>query len=378
MINSLDFLYTPAVIRSWLHAEALIELKHDVHIVYFKEPRRNYDPPIYLKDQFSFSYTELDPFDVVSNSLIFKKLILWSDLIWIEKACPYALFPFSLGSLFSNKPIHVDLTDDDEAYANKVYRYPVWPWLVGCYEKNVPRMASTLSFASQYLEMKSTHLSCPKLFLPASTNCEKIIRNEKLRIDTRAFLNLNKKNVVFIYLGGLEPGTNVDLILYAFKKAINKKHDLRLWVVGGGTLLADLKRLSSELDLTSQVTFTGPVASSEISKWTSSADIALATFKKNDFSESKSPVKITEYLSLSLPVIGTNVGEIPSMIGDAGDVIESFNVDSLCESMVSFANDPERIEKLSLTARNRAISEFSHLEIGKRINSFIMKNYFFN
>jgi glycosyltransferase involved in cell wall biosynthesis len=66
------------------------------------------------------------------------------------------------------------------------------------------------------------------------------------------------------------------------------------------------------------------------------------------------PLALIEAMSAGLPVIATEVGGVPGILGDAGILIPAGNVDALEGAMRQLADDASLRAKLGHAARERA------------------------
>lgn len=116
----------------------------------------------------------------------------------------------------------------------------------------------------------------------------------------------------FIFVGRLEKIKNVDKIIQVFSKlspSILKEHSL--YIAGYGSEEHYLKEIVKRSKMVDKVIFTGDLPNHEL--------IACLSTKKILFMASKMegmPMAIAESLSVGVPVISTNTGDIPRVIVD--------------------------------------------------------------
>jgi glycosyltransferase involved in cell wall biosynthesis len=107
----------------------------------------------------------------------------------------------------------------------------------------------------------------------------------------------------------LESRMGVRELIQALKLIENPK-DVRLAIVGAGTLRTELEQLSARLGLEAQVRFTGRVEDSELRDWYRAADLfVLPTVALEGFG-----MVTAEALSTGTPVVGTPVGATPELL----------------------------------------------------------------
>ena len=137
---------------------------------------------------------------------------------------------------------------------------------------------------------------------------------------------------VFLFVGRLVDEKNLEMLLKATNRLDCKNK--KLLIVGDGPKRTDLQRLTEELDLGSNVIFTGET--SEPEKYYKQADFFVLPSKYESFGQ-----VIAEALTAGLPVIGfktirgKTLTAIDELIqeGSNGFVCGEFSDEALCETM---------------------------------------------
>lgn len=114
----------------------------------------------------------------------------------------------------------------------------------------------------------------------------------------------------FIFAGRLERMKNIDRLISLYDKLSNeirKRH--HFYIAGYGTLEDKLKRQVDALGLKKEVVFLGSIPNSEMLKVDSTKKILLMASTFEGF-----PTAIAEALSVGVPVVSTDVGDISSVI----------------------------------------------------------------
>lgn len=379
-VNTLDIFYTPPTIRMLLHAKVMMTQGFDVSTISFKEPRRVRDKPIRGLEEIPCPFHELEPFSFWTNVAEMFRLLKGADLIVLEKVFPYATLPLLFANAIRGIPMHLDLSDDDAAHAKIIYRYPLWSWIVQLYQSVVIKVCHSVSVASGALREQclKKNISVEHLtFVPACVNTKIFKRDETLRKRMRERLGIQGRPS-FLYLGGMELGTDTDLILEAFAsltRGFAGESRPFLMMVGSGTMLEALRKKTVDLGITQDVFFSGPILNHELTDYLSAADVGLAPMPRNNYTVSKSPIKIVEYLSYGLPVITSDVGDNRHMVGEAGWVIENFKPAVLAQKMVDVVRGKADITEKSVVARKRAEDVFDVNIVGGHLVDFLKKTY---
>ena len=133
----------------------------------------------------------------------------------------------------------------------------------------------------------------------------KVIRKD----DARKELGLLPNKNIVLHVGNLVEVKNQKNLILSFNELVKRRNDVLLYIVGGGPLEKELKRLLKKLNLGDKVFLVGPKPHGEIPLWMNAADV----FVLPSYSEGN-PTVMFEALGCGLPFIGTKVGGIPEII----------------------------------------------------------------
>lgn len=134
-------------------------------------------------------------------------------------------------------------------------------------------------------------------------NCpeRKAIRQEEI-VPIRAQFNLKNSDVLFLYQGVINYGRALDIFIKAFAKTPVNYH---FFIIGYGSLKAQLEDLVLQLNLTDRVHFLGTVPHESLYRYTSAFDFGVNMGGGNlskDFGLSN---KLFEYMHAGIPVLST-------------------------------------------------------------------------
>ncbi len=131
----------------------------------------------------------------------------------------------------------------------------------------------------------------------------------------------------------------------------------KMMVVGSGPHLEYLKNLTRELNLGDSVLFTGAVSNNDIAAYYNAADLFLnPTLRAEGL-----PLVILEAMACGLPVITSKIGGTRSTIeeGLSGFFIKAGDIKNLIERALLILNDSALAARMSVYARQKAISKFN-------------------
>ena len=191
----------------------------------------------------------------------------------------------------------------------------------------------------------------PGLFSPAST--------------PDGFARPNDTRLVVGYAGGLLPEKGVDLLLQAVATCNQtlgrpQRQAVALALVGAGQERAALETQAHRLGIERQVRFLGRIPSMDMPTFYHSIDVlAVPSRTLPNWKEQFGRV-IIEAMACGVPVIGSNSGEIPSVIGDAGLIFSEGDADALADCLAFLAQDADLRSALGYKGRQRVLAQFTH------------------
>jgi len=161
------------------------------------------------------------------------------------------------------------------------------------------------------------------------------------------------KHRVLLFVGALTKWhryKGLDVLLSATSLLKNTDKNVRLLVVGDGSLTLEYRALAKLLGISDQVIFAGNVPDDVLPKYYACADILIVPSK--DRSEGFG-LTILEANATGKPVIGSNVGGIPSVIEDGknGRLVPPNSPSILAENIRQVLSSEDLIAKLGSAGR---------------------------
>jgi glycosyltransferase involved in cell wall biosynthesis len=162
------------------------------------------------------------------------------------------------------------------------------------------------------------------------------------------------------YGGRLAPEKGVDLLLRAVAAMDGGG---RLIVMGTGAERERLEGLARRLKLDDRVSFEETIPSTRMPDFYRKLDVlVLPSRSRPNWIEQFGRVLI-EAMACGVPVVGSDCGEIPSVIGDAGLIFPEEDVDALRECLVRLMCDSNLRADLALRGRARVLAHFTQAQI---------------
>lgn len=162
------------------------------------------------------------------------------------------------------------------------------------------------------------------------------------------------------YIGRLVEEKGVHHLIEAAAKLPG---DWRLRLLGGGPLLSELQAQAAALGISDRVEFIGQIASTEMPVQYHTLDVlVLPSLTRPNWKEQFGRVLI-EAMASGIPVIGSDSGAIPGVIGDAGLIFPEGDVGKLREMLLRLQNDLNLRTELGMKGRDRVLRHFTHEQI---------------
>jgi glycosyltransferase involved in cell wall biosynthesis len=158
----------------------------------------------------------------------------------------------------------------------------------------------------------------------------------------------------------LVPEKGVDLLLRATAKLPGI---WRLHIVGDGPERLPLERLASELRISDRVHFDRTISSAAMPAYMRQLDtLVLSSRTKKNWKEQFGRA-LVEAMACEVPVIGSDSGEIPHVIGSAGLIFAEDNVGALRSHLLELMRSENLRRDLGQRGRERVLSMYTQSQI---------------
>ncbi len=164
------------------------------------------------------------------------------------------------------------------------------------------------------------------------------------------------------YAGRLVPQKGVMDLLEALAGLPER---VRLLLVGSGVLEPELRRRAEELGLGQRVEITSRASATEMPALYQKLDVLVLPSRTWPNWKEQFGRALIEAMACGVPVIGSNSGEIPHVIGDAGLVFSEGDAAALREQIRALLDDPARRRELAQRGRQRVIEHYTQEKVGE-------------
>jgi glycosyltransferase involved in cell wall biosynthesis len=139
--------------------------------------------------------------------------------------------------------------------------------------------------------------------------------------------------------------------------------DWRLKILGSGPYQPELESQISRLGIHHRVDILPQIPSTQIPEFYHQLDVlVLPSLTRHNWKEQFGRV-LVEAMASGVPLIGSDSGAIPDVIGDAGLIVPEGDISALHQALASLQGDFTLSAHLSLLGRERALNHFTHQQI---------------
>jgi glycosyltransferase involved in cell wall biosynthesis len=162
------------------------------------------------------------------------------------------------------------------------------------------------------------------------------------------------------YVGRLVPEKGVDLLLEA---VVGLPGVWRLAIVGSGPELNRLELLARRLELADRISFEGEISSLRMPVFYRELDaLVVPSRSRPNWVEQFGRILI-EAMACGVPVVGSDCGEIPNVVGNAGLIFPEENAGALREHLMRLMREADLWANLARRGRERVLAHFTQAQV---------------
>jgi glycosyltransferase involved in cell wall biosynthesis len=159
------------------------------------------------------------------------------------------------------------------------------------------------------------------------------------------------------YVGRLVPEKGIDVLLDAFARL---RSDTRLSIIGSGAIRAELAARASTLGIAGRVTWRDAVPSTSMPALYHAIDVLVLPSRTRPNWKEQFGRVLVEAMMSGVPVIGSDSGAIPDVIGDAGMIVPEGDAGALAAALTRLESDADLYARCATAGRARAAAHFTH------------------
>lgn len=191
------------------------------------------------------------------------------------------------------------------------------------------------------------------------------------RVDSSEFKNnYNLKSFTIGFVGRFIPEKGIDTLLYAVK---DLSFDYNILLVGNGSERKAWLKLADQLRIRDRLIWIDSVPHKRVPMIINSMDlIVLPSYTSSHWKEQFGRILI-EAMACEVPVIGSNSGEIPWVIGDAGLIFKERDIEDLKQKINLMYENKSLREELIEKGLERVKSKFSVDAVSEQYSQLFKK-----
>lgn len=180
------------------------------------------------------------------------------------------------------------------------------------------------------------------------------------RAEARAAVDIPDDAVLLLFVGRIQPLKAPDVLIRAAAHLVRRNPALRdrlvVGILGGASGVAvrspmALDRLAEEEGIADLVRFVPPTDRQALATWMRAADVVAVPSHNESFG-----LVAVEAQASGAVVVATDVGGLPTAVGDAGLLVEGHDPHDWADALESVIDDPKRRAELS----SRAVEHAQH------------------
>jgi glycosyltransferase involved in cell wall biosynthesis len=142
-------------------------------------------------------------------------------------------------------------------------------------------------------------------------------------------------------------------LLRAYAQLLPKYPELELLIVSKPKPGGKTERLIRYLGIQDKVQFVSGISTQEMVRYYAEAAIAIVPSVYEGFG-----LPAGEAMACAVPVVSTDGGALPEVVGDAGVIVPAKNIDALARAIDVLLRDSDRRAELGARGRKRILEEF--------------------
>ncbi|MCK4591932.1 glycosyltransferase family 4 protein [Candidatus Parcubacteria bacterium] len=159
--------------------------------------------------------------------------------------------------------------------------------------------------------------------------------------------NLSKKENIILYVGRIAKEKNIQFVVRSFKLIKEKVENVKLFIIGSGNEVDNLKKLCSSLDISGSVVFTGVLKRRDVIKAYNSADV----FAFSSLTETQGLV-IYEAIASGLPVVAVYDEPFKEIVIDGyNGFLVSENTEDFSKKIIYLLRNKPVLDKFSFNSQ---------------------------
>lgn len=182
---------------------------------------------------------------------------------------------------------------------------------------------------------------------------------DRLRLTSGNNIYKKGRNFLVGYVGVIGEQEGIDLLLDSVKHITDQRQDVQFAIVGGGTEVENLKKLTIDMGLQDYVDFYGRVSDDILIDILNTADVCVNPDKPTAMNDLSTMNKIMEYMALKKPIVQYDLKEGKFSAGEASLYARNTDTKDFSEKIIWLIDHPEERRPMGEYGYKRVIDELS-------------------
>lgn len=183
----------------------------------------------------------------------------------------------------------------------------------------------------------------------------------------------NGRNYMVGYVGVIGTQEGLDLLLDSITQIVGKRSDVQFGIVGGGTELERIKKMTCKLGLEEYVDYYGRVDDPTMVDILSTADICVNPDRPTEMNNLSTMNKIMEYMALKKPIVQFDLKEGRFSADDASLYACNTSTTDFADKIMLLLDNPEDRKRRGEYGYHKIVNELSWDYESKKLVEFFCK-----
>jgi glycosyltransferase involved in cell wall biosynthesis len=323
--------------------------------------------PEQLDAKFGEQESQMSLFDKAALNLRAFQILIKEpkETIFVLQRVNYHAMAPLLAALFKRNKVIFDC-DDWNIRENPVYHFGFYPSSKMEYvTRQVAKHAKTCIAASGFLKNYLRSFNPSVHYLPTG-------------VDTSLFRPQHKNDpskVTFSWIGTAyhpEMGENIRFLLDCFSAVADQYGHAMLSLAGKGSYFDAVRREIDGHKHKDRIEVRSWIPPDKMPEYLSTVDVGLLPLiQDTKFNKAKSPTKLFEYMSMTKPVIASDIGEAKSIIREKETGLLAKGRNEFIAGMCFLIENPDLRQSIGKKAREDAESHYSLEFLGKKMAEIV-------
>ena len=157
-------------------------------------------------------------------------------------------------------------------------------------------------------------------------------------------------------------------LLLAYAELLKRHPELELLLVSKPQPGGKTEQLIERLGIRDRIQFVSGIRTEEMVRYYAEATIAVVPSIYEGFG-----LPAGEAMACGVPVVSTDGGALPEVVGDAGVVVPAKNADALVDAIDGLLADPERRARMGELGRQRILDKFCWQVCAREMSNYYLK-----